>query len=74
MGVPALSGEDASVAMAFPGLPQHEHSPLTGPTFGQSCMLPGQLHACHLHEVTYLGGNAVLEGWFNGLSLEHVAG
>ena len=71
MGVPALSGEDASVAMAFTG---REHSPLTGPTFGQSCMFPGQLHACHLHEVTYLGGNAVLEGWFNGLSLEHVAG
>ena len=74
MGVPALSGEDASVARVFLGLPRREHSPLAGPTFGQSYTLPGQLHACHLHEVTYLGGNGVLEGWFNGLSLEHVAG
>ena len=74
MGVAALSGEDASMARAFPGLPLREHSPLAGPTFGQSCTLPGQLHACHLHEVTYLGCNAVLQGWFNSLSLEHVAG
>ena len=71
--MPALSGEDVSLARAFPGPPLLGHSPLARPSFGSSSALSGQLHSC-MHEVIYQGCDVVLESLFHGLLSEHVTG
>ena len=74
MGLPPLSGKDVSLARAFLGTPLRRRSPPGRPSSGWSGTLSGWLGRGCLHEVTYQGGDAVLEGLFHGLSSEHVAG
>ena len=74
MGLPPLSVKDVSLARVFLGTPLRRRLPLGWPSPGLSGLLSGGSGYGCLHEVTYQGGEVVLEGLFQGLSSECVAG